>query len=67
MIKFEYRVVDRSYLDESDLDEIGNDGWEMCGIVPNTFRPSDDDESWGRIYFKRPKEETINLKQEIQK
>ena len=34
MKKYEYKVVTIGYNDCLDLQLLGNDGWEMCGVLP---------------------------------
>lgn len=38
-----------SYIDEQALNELGKDGWEMCGVSPSSNLYS------RALYFKRPK------------
>ena len=48
MKKYEYKVVTIGYNDCLDLRELGNEGWEMCGVLPR--------EEIIVYYFKRVKE-----------
>lgn len=59
MQQWEYKIM-AAYVDAQALDELGKDGWEMCGV-------SQSSQLYGTIlYFKRPKlqekiSETANI------
>ena len=46
--RWEY-IITLDNISKKELDEIGEDGWEMCGILQESHRPS-------KLYFKRPKQ-----------
>jgi hypothetical protein len=48
MQKWEYRIIG-TYNDVKILDELGEDGWEMCGSAPTSQMYT------AALYFKRPK------------
>lgn len=48
MQKWEYIIIS-AYGDEKILDKLGEDGWEMCGVVPTSQMHT------ATLYFKRPK------------
>lgn len=48
MQKWEYRIIS-AYSDEKILDELGEDGWEMCGAAQTSQMHT------ATLYFKRSK------------
>jgi PilZ domain len=34
--RVEYRVLERPELSETELNALGRDGWELCGVVPSS-------------------------------
>jgi len=46
--QWEYKIMN-SLIDEQALNELGRDGWEMCGVSPSSDLYSME------LYFKRPK------------
>jgi hypothetical protein len=54
--KWEYHnVISTRARGKEDLDKLGSDGWEMCGVLPSK-------DGGGDIYFKRPKSESVEPK-----
>lgn len=52
--QFEYKMIEDLYLAEVELNRLGKDGWELCGILYNggySFSNS------SLFYFKRIKQE----------
>lgn len=52
--RFEYKTKPILF-DDYDLNKMGEEGWELIGIIPDMFRPSDDAEFTGIMFFKREK------------
>lgn len=50
ILQWEYRVEKEKQFTEMELDNIGHEGWEMCGISTSQFFPYP-----STYYFKRPK------------
>jgi hypothetical protein len=46
---WEYRTAD-GQINEKGLNELGNDGWEMCGVQ---VRPMKSEHTYATLYFKR--------------
>lgn len=54
MLKFEYKKIIDCYLTEGELDELGEQGWELCGILYNyTYNQEVDCNMKAMFYFKR--------------
>lgn len=48
MQKWEYKMIHAHSISEKILDNLGRDGWEMCGVAPISGIGTD------TLYFKRP-------------
>lgn len=59
MPQFEYKKVRDTYLSELELNELGQEGWELCGI-----KPSNCTSDIYAFYFKRRRPEMV-LKQQM--
>lgn len=44
MIKWEYKQIEQYSISDFQLNQFGNDGWEMCGVYVNKL-------SLGAIYY----------------
>lgn len=54
--QFEYRKILDTYLTEAELNKLGEDGWELCGVLSNGNYSSDLHYSKAYFYFKRIKQ-----------
>lgn len=63
MKQYEYctRAIGYNHICEDELNELGKDGWELCGIV-RPLRLNDAHELGGEMIFKREfiSQQTIN-------
>lgn len=50
-MKWEYFSINAEWMDDDDLDMLGEDGWELVAIVPRVNHPGE-----GYFYLKRPKD-----------
>jgi hypothetical protein len=55
--QWEYKIK-TIYVDEQALNELGKDGWEMCGVSPSSQLYS------MALYFKRPKSQEKKLNEQ---
>lgn len=54
MPQFEYKKLIDVYLTESELNTLGRQGWELCGVLYNyTYGQKVDDNMRAAFYFKR--------------
>jgi len=56
--KFEYKEIYSSKLDSKLMQQLGQEGWEMAGVVAGR------DGCGGMVYFKREIESPVTHKQE---
>lgn len=50
-MKWEYLSLRGNLLDDEELHELGDEGWELIAVVPKKFEPND-----AIFYYKRPKD-----------
>ena len=54
--QFEYRKIIDTYLTETELNKLGEDGWELCGVLYNGNHSLNPYDSKAYFYFKRIKQ-----------